>query len=379
MMLRGQTLVLLVLMSLVAATRVPACSLCGANLRQSPTIRQEAAQDTAKMILICTVPKQDRTGEEGTTTLLAITDVLRSDPLLGKRKTLSVRQYPAEGSRLLVFCDVYKNTFDAYRGVELKTDTAVEYARKVIKLDPRDRVRQLLFYANYLENPDSEVARDAFTEFAKATDQEIAQAARKLSADKLRKWVDDKQGKIRSERLGLYCLLLGVCGGDEDARRFERMLADSNERVVRAYDGILCGYIHLRPRDGWQQTYSVLADGSKPLDLRLAAARTVSFFYGSQPKESRAQVLRCLRAMVLQSDLADIAVEDLRRWQIWDHTAEVLALFGKKGYESPLMQRAVLRYAMSSKDERCKAFLEERRRDDPDTVKEVEDGLQYEK
>lgn len=377
-MLRVPKRTLLVLTFLMAvAAPVSACSLCGANLRQAPTIRQEAAQETARMILICTVPRQERTGQEGATTLLAIEDVLRSDPLLGKRKTLAVRQYPAEGSRLLVFCDVYRNSFDPYRGIELKSDAAVEYARKVLRLDPRDRVRQLLFYADYLENADAEVARDAFTELAKATDQEIAAAGRKFASDRLRRWIDAKQ--TPAERVGLYCLLLGMCGGDADARRFENMLNDKSDRAVRAYDGALCGYIHLRPRDGWRLAHALLSDARKPLDLRLAAARTVSFYQGAQPKESREQVLRCMRGMLLQSDLADIAVEDLRRWQIWDYTAEVLALSGKKGYESPLMQRAIVRYALSCKDESCQKFLDERRRQDEALVKEVEEGLQYEK
>ena len=29
----------------------------------------------------------------------------------------------------------------------------------------------------------------------------------------------------------------------------------------------------------------------------------------------------------------------MRRWKAWDLTSDVLALYGKKGYDAPLMQR----------------------------------------
>jgi hypothetical protein len=43
------------------------------------------------------------------------------------------------------------------------------------------------------------------------------------------------------------------------------------------------------------------------------------------------------------------------------------------------MRRAILRYALCCKDEQCQSFLAEARRQDGETVKEVEESLQYEK
>ncbi len=44
------------------------------------------------------------------------------------------------------------------------------------------------------------------------------------------------------------------------------------------------------------------------------------------------------------------------------------------------MQRTIVRYALSCKeDARARTFLEERRRTEPDIVKEVEEALQFEK
>jgi hypothetical protein len=69
----------------------------------------------------------------------------------------------------------------------------------------------------------------------------------------------------------------------------------------------------------------------------------------------------------------------MRRWKEWSCTPQVLNLFGKKEYDGPLMRRAILRYALCCKDEQCQAFLAEARRQDGETVKEVEESLQYEK
>jgi hypothetical protein len=354
----------------------PSCSLCNPDLRQAPTFREEAANPAARMVLAGTV-RNPRLGPGGTgVTDFHITHVLRPDPFLGDKKVLELPRYlagsdPKNPPRFLIFCDVFMGQLDPFRGVPIKSADAVDYARKAIALNPRDPAGNLLFFFRYLEHPDPEVARDAFLEFAKASDREVAEAARKLSPDKLRGWIKDPQ--LPPERLSVYAVLLGACGGAEDAALLGGLLQNTDERVGKAYEGILAGYMQLRPRDGWDLALALLRDGSKPLPVRLAAVRTLRFQYGARPGESRANVLRGLAAMLAQGELADLAVEDLRGWQMWDLTREVLALYGKRGYDAPLMQRAIVRYALSCKDNACLAFLAERRRQEPDLVREVEE------
>lgn len=373
---------IIVLLMLAVSAPAQACSLCGASLRQSPTLRQEAALETARVIIIGTAQNAQLNGTTGTTDL-RINEVLRSDPALEGKKVIPVERYlpiddPKNPPRYLVFCDIFKGKFDPFRGIPLKSTESVEYARKVMKLDPKDVTGSLLFFFRYLDSADTEIGRDAFLEFAKASDQDIARVAGKLDPTKLHRWLKDP--KTPPERLSVYALLLGACGHDADARFLHSLLEDSSERTINAYDGILGGYIHLRPREGWDLAYSLLRDSHKSLPIRLAVARTVSFFHGARPKESHENVLKCLDAMIAQGELADIAVEDMRRWQIHDRTRDILGLYGKKGYDAPLMQRAIVRYALSCKDDtNARAFLDERRRAEPDLVKEVEESLQFEK
>jgi hypothetical protein len=355
----------------------PACSLCGGL--QAPTFRLDAAQPSARMILYGPIRNN------GTDTELAVEQVLRTDPALGGAKTLDLKRYvpvndPKNPPHYLVFCDVDpKGGLDPYRGVPLTGKGASEYVKKVLALDPKDAAARLAFYFDYLENEDKAVAQDAFLEFARATDQEIGQASGKLSAERLRGWLKDE--KTPPERLSLYAFLLGGCGGEADASFLRSMLNDDGERVVNAYDGFLGGYVQLRPKEGWELAETTLRDGRRPLPVRLAAVRTVRLYHNWKPKETREPVLRCLRGMLAQGELADVAVEDLRRWGVNDLTSDVLALYGKKGYDAPIMQRAIMRYAASREkdDEAARRFMAERRRAEPDLVKEVEESLQFEK
>jgi len=113
----------------------------------------------------------------------------------------------------------------------------------------------------------------------------------------------------------------------------------------------------------------------------MAVLRTLRFYHGWKPDESKAQVLRGLATLVPEGDIADLAIEDLRLWEMWDLTPDVLAQYGKPTHGAPIMKRSLIRYALSSAPARKDAaeFLNARRLAEPDLVKEVEESLKYEK
>lgn len=372
---------LVVLAGLVAAvpSQAPACSLCGANLLNSLTLRQEAGLNSARIILYGSIQKSDFT--RGTSEV-RILEMLRSDPFLGNAKTVDLpRPLPVldqkDPPKFLIFCDVFKNKLDPYRGVPVKSEEAVKYLKGALALDPKDHARALVYYFDYLENADKKIAEDAFLEFAKSTDQEIAQIAPKLSAAKLRGWLKDPEAL--EWRLGMYAYLLGACGTAEDAASFRAMLQKPTDNTRKAFDGILSGYIHLKPEDGWKLALDILRDPSKEFRLREAVVRTLRFYYGLDPRQNKQRVLEGLASALPQGDLADVAIEDLRRWKLWDVTDEVLALYGKKSHDAPLMRRAIIRYALCCPNPRAAEFVAQRRRDDTDAVRDVEEALESEK
>jgi hypothetical protein len=358
----------------------PSCSLC--NNLQAATIREEAAQSGARLILAGTLENPRLSASGAGLTDLRITDVLRTDDWLAGRKVVELPRYLAVSDaknppRFIVFCDLLKDRLDPYRGIPILRAESVEYVKKALALDPKDRAANLPFFFNYLENPDPEVASDAFLEFAKASDAELSRVGPKLSAAKLHAWLENPRTDPR--RLGLYAVLLGACGGPADAKLLEAMLKDGAERSTNAYDGLLAGYIHLRPREGWELAMATL--GSKnSLQTKLGVLRTLRFYQAARPADCRVQILQAEGIVLRQADLADMAIEDLRRWKLWDLTPTVLACYGTKGYEAPIMQRAIVRYALSCQDrEDAGRFVATLRKSSLDLVQEVEESLQFEK
>jgi hypothetical protein len=274
---------------------------------------------------------------------------------------------------------VDRGVVDPYRGIPVRGPRSVEYFKKALALDPKDVSGNLVFFFHYLDDPDPEVARDAFVEFARANDAEVAQAAPKLDPKKLRTWLT-KTPKEQEARIGLYAMLLGACGQPKDAAFIRSLIEKSDDRYRNAADGLLAGYIFLEPKKGWDLMYSVLADGRKPLSLRIKALGTLRFFNGARAKDARPHIQTALKAVLLQGELADMAIEDLRSFRLWGLTKEVLRCWGAKGAESLLFKHAILRYALTCEPTaESKAFVAARRKDVPAMVKDVEESLRLER
>jgi len=353
-----------------------ACSLCGGNPQTASTLRQRAA--TAKLILYGTMEKANLTGG---TTEMVIDRVLRKDPILGEKKTITVPRYlPGNGKeplKYVIFADVVNNKLDVYDGVEVKSPGLVDFLKGALELTDKDRTASLLYFYNYFDHTDDTVANDAYLEFAKATDAEVGQASKKLAPDKLKKLIKDP--KTPANRVGLFAFLLGACGGDAEANLLRAMVDKPEDRTAAAVDGALAGYINLKPTEGWDLAQKVLKDRKRPFLERSAVLGTVRFYHGWKGKDVEPQVVKALTGVLEQDDIADMAIEDLRRWKIYDLTPQVLGLYGKKGYEAPLMRHAIVRYALCCPRDEAKAFIAERRKKDAEEVKDVEESLRGEK
>jgi hypothetical protein len=371
--------VVLGLLLLIGSPALP-CTLCkNINIGNTATFRQELA--TSKLVLYGTLANgRLNPGGNGGSVDLQIDSVLKNDPFLGGKRVVRLERYvPVDAKnpqKYLIFCDVSNGKLDPYRPIEVKSGAVVNYLRGVAALDAKDRSAALLFYFRYLDDADADVAGDAFLEFVKAGDQEIGQVAKRLDADKLRRLMNDPQ--TMANRLGLFAFLLGACGGDREADLLRGMLDKPNDKALGALDGILAGYIQLRPREGWQTAQNILKDGRRPFTDRTTVLHTLRFYHGWKGAEVKRELIDCLTP-VLQGDLADLAVEDLRKWQWWDLTGSVLGLYGKEATKAPLMNRAIIRYALSCPQKEATDFVTKVRQSDANTVKAVEESLQFEK
>jgi hypothetical protein len=361
---------------------VPACTLCaGGTPQQISTLRQDV--DQAKIVVYGVLKDAKQFGGGAGTVDLHIDRILKSDPFLGDKKVLTLPKYhpadPKNPPRFLIFCEVFKGKLDPYRGIPVQSDALVDYLRGVMGLDPKDRPAALLYFFRYLDSSDPEVANDAYLELAKASDQEIGQVARRIDPEKLRKLIRDPQ--TPAARLSLFCFLLGAGGADRDAEFLKGLIDKPSGRTAAALDGALAGYIQLRSREGWELVGSILKDSKRPLTERLLALGAVRFYHGWKGKDVEGDVLRALGGMLEDTSVADVAVEDLRRWKLWNHTDKVLALWTKQGFDAPVARRTVVRYALTCPAAETGRFLEQLRgsQDGKELIKDVEESLQFEK
>ena len=358
-----------------------ACSLCPGQ--KALTLRQEAAQ--AKLVLYGTLTgsrlkPNDPLG--GGVTEMQLLATLKADPTAAGKKVIELPRYlpvdPKKPPPYVVFCSVFNGKLDPYRGVPVKSPDFVSYLQGAMTRKGPGDGPDLEYYFTYLDSRDSEIALDAFLEFAKASDEQIGKTAGKLNPVKLRQWLKDES--TPEDRLGLFAFLLGGCGGEADAAFLRELLMQKpTPRTTNALGGILAGYIQLKPEEGWNLAVRMLGEEKRPLLERHALLGALRFYQGWKAKETKPQVLRALESVLPHGDLADLAIEDLRRWQWWELTPQVLAQFGKKSHDAPIMRRAIVRYALSCSQPEVQKFLAQVRQTDTDLYRDVQESLQFEK
>jgi len=365
-------------MLLIAAQPAAACTFCDGGFRGRQTLRLHHAG--AKVVLVGQLrnPRVDANAPGGGTTEFHVTTVLKDDPARGGRAVLTLPKYlPVIGDTppdYLIYCDVVNGALDPSYGLPAPA-AVVEYARAAAAATDADPAKQLGFFFRHLDHARPEVAADAFHEFARAADADILKAAPAFDRAKLRALI--AAPATPPERLGVFSFLLGSCGTADDAAFLAAMLTPSppSDRAAAAFGGLLAGYILLKPQEGWALAATVLADERRGYADRLSAVNTVRFFQATRGAESKPHVLRCCAALLPCGDLADQAIEDLRRWGYWDLTADVLAQYPKPTHAAPIVRRAIVRYALTCPADDARRFVAALRQTDPGLVANVEEML----
>ncbi len=282
--------------------------------------------------------------------------------------------------KFLLFCDVYKGRVDAYRADAIAEGSElVEYLSGAVKLRERPLGERLMYCFPYLNSKEFEVSLDAYREFAAADYRDYREMARKLDPKVLVGWLDDP--KTPPYRFGLYASLLGHCGKAPEHGQFLRRLIENTDRHKGSgLDGMLVGYVMIEPKEGWHYLRAdVLSNGKADFNTRYAGLRALRFLWSQRPDliEKR-ELVAAMRAAAEFPDLADFAIEDLRKWHCWDQTEEVLKLSARKTHDVGVIQRAILRFALQSPTKQAAAYVAEQRRRDPDMVRDTEEILKLE-
>ena len=333
-LLRRTSLCCLFLIAL--GSTIPTADACPFCSEQGRTLVSDAAE--ADMILFGRLknaipPKGDDL--DGSTDLVIDSIVKDNAFRAGKTVVTLPRYIPVleekdKKYKFLVFCTIFKGKLDPYKGLAVNADSDMaKYLKGVITLEKAPVEKRLRFAFDYLDNTDLEISNDAYKEFANADYKDYAGIAKTLPADKIAKWLKD--GNTPSFRYGLYGSMLGHCGTEEHASLLRAMVADPEKRAGSGVDGMLAGYIMLKPKEGWEYARSVLADRKNEFVFRYAVLRTARFFYDTKTDIlKREDLVDGLSSMITQDDISDLAIEDLRKWNRVEMTDRILALKDKR-------------------------------------------------
>jgi hypothetical protein len=357
-----------------------ACPFCS---MQGQTLTDDVKQASMVLYGTLTNAKLDNGGELGQgTTDLVVESIIKKHEILGEQKKLTLPRYvPTDNGKgkFLIFCDVFKGKIDPYRGVPVEPNSdIVKYLQGAMEVKDKDVPARLRYFFNYLDNRDVEVSNDAYKEFGNADYKDFQAMAKDLPADKVAAWLQDPN--TPAFRHGLYASILGHAGKEKHAEVLLKMLKDPEKRASSGVDGILAGYTMLKPKEGWAYLKGILGDPSKEFMLRYAGLRAARFFWDSRTDViDKKELVEGVSQLLKQSDIADLAIEDLRKWGRWEVADRVLELYGQKSHDIPIVRRSILRFALSSPaTPKTKAFIDGLRKKDPEMVKDTEELLKLE-
>ena len=384
MALRSARWVVAVVAAALLWTSGPPASACPFCTSQGQTLSGEVSQANLIVFGRMVNAKQDPKEFGKGTTDLVIELVVKDHPVLNGRKQITLPRYippdPKNQTKYLVFCEVFKDNIDPYRGVAVNADSHIgEYLKGALAVRDKDVATRLNYFFKYLDSADPDVANDAYMEFGNADYKEYKALAEKLPAETVVKWLQDPN--TPASRFGLYGSMLGHCGKPEHAVVLRSMLEDPKKRFSSGMDGMLAGYVMLSPKEGWQYIRSILADGKKEFLTRYAALRAVRFFYEMRPDVvDKKELVDAISLLLEQPDIADLPIDDLRRWGRWEKTDKVLSLYGRESHNVPIVKRAVIRFALCApKDNKpAAALVAKGRAADPERVRDIEELLKYE-
>lgn len=401
MLTRWLSICLAVMFALPAG--VWACPFCGA---QGQTLAGEVAQADLIVVGVLRNPRRnvDDTGRD--ITELHITSIIKDHPYLAGRKVVLLPHYrnPDDpDAKVMVFAGVYpplkqnaqaalvsgalladfsQHIFDPYRGDPIGTKGELaDYLQGAIAARDKPVPQRLRYHFDYLDSHDLSISSDAFLEFGNAEYKDVKELAPTLPADKILGWLRDKS--TPPAHVGLYGLLIGHCGKRTDAAAIREILdSEPNKLYSSGMDGLMAGYILLDPDEGWKFLTGIVEDPASEFTVRYAALRTLRFFWEYRPDVVPMDRLKALYGTFLsQVDIADMAIEDMRKWKSVAMNEQIVAL-GKlpSHLDSTFIRRALIKYLLTTAagESSAQALLNDLRAKMPDAVKAAEESVQNE-
>ena len=123
----------------------------------------------------------------------------------------------------------------------------------------------------------------------------------------------------------------------------------------------------------------------KPFLVRYSGLQTMRFLWENRPDlidkdeaAAKTEIVKGVAGVLEVTDMADFAIEDLRKWQRWEYCEKVVGLSGQKNYNTPIIRKSILRYALQCPTGNAQAFVAKQRARDAEWVSETRELLDLE-
>ena len=264
------------------------------------------------------------------------------------------------------------------------SDEAYRYVVKAPAID-EPAEKRLEYFLGFLESRDSLISMDALAEFATVPYPDVAAMAKKLPRKQLREWLTDEQ--TVPNRLGLYGMMLGLCGQDEDAELLWKKIETPHPGFPLGMDGITFGYLLLTKTNGLDALDEHKLKQKTTDDNQLAAimaALRVMWTDGGD-RIPRERLRQSMRLCLDHPAVADKAIADLSRWEDWSIQDRLMSLYDAKDFDDSHTRTAIACYFVTASKSKPAATklqarknLDKLRERDPEIVKVAERRLRTE-
>lgn len=385
----------IVVLLCLSTSVVIACPFCSAP---SLTLTQQIDQSDVVVLSSWQSSKRGTADVAGETELV-VTDIVKNEgkPLqTGNLIKLARFRSGKEGQLMVLMGTQGEEEVEWDSPIEVN-ELSYNYMAQAPHVEAPDTER-LAYFLKFLEFPDELVASDAYAEFAGAPYDEIVKLKKLMPRKKLQEWVstayaEDEEKQIQATaltaRLGLYGLMLGLSGNEQDGEIMRELIARPSNDFRLGIDGVMAGYLLLKGEEGLEllEETKLTPEKKIPFSETYAAMQAIRFMWndakGQIPKE---RLRKSMRILLDRNELADLVIADLARWKDWSVQEKLFNLYGTEGYTIAPVKRAIVRFLLASiKDgqksedaeraasaEQAAKFLEQLREKDPKTVEQSE-------
>lgn len=233
------------------------------------------------------------------------------------------------------------------------TPVSPEAIRYIKNAPPRSQPasQRLLYFTEFLEHRDPLLSIDAWSEFANSSYDDVKAIRDAMPREKLRQWISDPQ--MSPERLGLYGMMLGLCGDASDAEFLKTQIgvvppSAKEETLTFRYgtDGLMGGYLLLTGEDGLTFLEQTRLNANAPADSASAAMQAIQFVWSYESDlVPTARLRSAMRRMLFSADQRTITIANLARWKDWECWPELEQIFHGDGAADHATRKAVVFFA----------------------------------